>query len=63
VLANAKTMVGNDGTESFIPSQAIFWAALAVLAVVAVVVLCLVPVLRKETPAQSAQAEPQEKEI
>ncbi|MBQ1942723.1 MAG: MFS transporter [Clostridia bacterium] len=63
VLANAKTIVGNDGTESFIPSQAIFWAALAVLAVVAVVVLCLIPILRKETPAQSAQAEPQEKEI
>ncbi|MBO5938288.1 MAG: MFS transporter [Clostridia bacterium] len=37
VLANAEVIVGNDGTESFIPNQNIFVAALIVAAI-----LCLV---------------------
>ena len=36
VLANAETIVNNDGTESFIPNANIFLAALAAVAVLAV---------------------------
>ncbi len=39
VLANAKTIVNNDGTESFVPNANIFLAALAAAAVLAVLLL------------------------
>ena len=37
VLANAEKIVGNDGTESFIPNEGIFLAALVAVAVLAIV--------------------------
>ena len=43
VLANAETIVGSDGTVSFIPNANIFLAAL----IVGVLVLVFVPVIRK----------------
>ena len=39
VLANAKTIVNSDGTESFIPNANIFITALAVAAVLAILLL------------------------
>ena len=39
VLANAKMTVNNDGTESFVPNENIFIAALAVIAVLAVLLI------------------------
>jgi len=39
VLANAKTVVNNDGTESFVPNENIFLAALVTVAVLAVFML------------------------
>ena len=52
VLAGAEKIVNNDGTESFVPNQNIFLAALAAVAVLAVFLL----VLRKKwkTPQESA---------
>ena len=43
VLANAETVVNNDGTESFIPNESIFLAALITAAVVALAL----PLFRK----------------
>lgn len=40
VLANADVIVNNDGTESFIPNQNIFIAALAVAVLLCVVLVC-----------------------
>lgn len=42
VLANADVIVNNDGTESFIPNQNIFIAALAVAIVLCVVLVCTI---------------------
>ena len=39
VLSNAKTIVNNDGTTSFVPNENIFFAALAVAVVVLILVL------------------------
>ena len=39
VLANAETVVNSDGTESFIPNQNIFFAALIAVAVLAIFLL------------------------
>jgi hypothetical protein len=39
VLANAETVLNNDGTESFVPSADIFLAALAAAGVLAVALL------------------------
>ena len=41
VLANAEMIVNNDGTQSFVPNENIFLAALAVIAVLAVVLICV----------------------
>ena len=41
VLANAETIVNNDGTESFIPNANIFLAALAAVAVLAVLLVAV----------------------
>ena len=39
VLANAKTIVNGDGTESFVPNENIFLAALIAIAVLAIFLL------------------------
>jgi MFS family permease len=44
VLANAETVVNNDGTESFIPNENIFLAALIAAAIVALAL----PLFRKD---------------
>ena len=44
VLANAETVVNNDGTESFIPNESIFLAALIAAAIVALAL----PLFRKD---------------
>ena len=36
VLANAEKIVNNDGTESFVPNEGIFLAALVAIAVLAI---------------------------
>ena len=43
VLANAETIVSNDGTESFVPNENIFIAALAAIALLAI----LLPIFTK----------------
>ena len=39
VLKDAKTMIGSDGTEAFIPNESIFVAALVVAAIAALSIL------------------------
>ena len=47
VLKNAKTVINNDGTRSFVPNEGIFIAALVAAAVLALFLL-LITVKRKE---------------
>ncbi len=49
VLANAKTIIANDGTTSFVPNENIFIAALIVLLVSAVAVLLINTSLKRKT--------------
>ena len=49
VLANAEKMLNNDGTESFIPNQNIFLAALVAVAVLAAFLWVLETVTKKKT--------------
>ena len=51
VLANAEVIVGNDGTESFVPNENIFLAALIVIIVLALVMLVFRKRI-KESPEQ-----------
>jgi MFS family permease len=51
VLANAEVIVGNDGTESFVPNENIFLAALIVIVVLALVMLVFRNRI-KESPEQ-----------
>jgi hypothetical protein len=51
VLANAEVIVGNDGTESFVPNENIFLAALVVIVVLALVMLVFRNRI-KESPEQ-----------
>ncbi len=48
VLAGADTVVGDDGTTSFIPNANIFWAALGAAAVVWLVLVPLFRMLKKD---------------
>ena len=50
VVLDAATVVGNDGTTSFIPHQGIFWAALAVCVVLWAVLAVIFRLGRKEEP-------------
>ena len=52
VLANAEMIVNNDGTQSFVPNENIFLAALAVIAVLAVLLACVKKAQAKK-PAQN----------
>jgi hypothetical protein len=47
VLANAEKIINNDGTESFVPNENIFIAALAAIAVL-VIFLCLTQKKKKK---------------
>ncbi|MBQ9746852.1 MAG: MFS transporter [Clostridia bacterium] len=48
ILANAETIVGDDGTVSFVPDENIFLAALAVAAVLCVLLLVLSRAMEKK---------------
>ncbi len=50
VLANAEVVVNNDGTESFIPNENIFIAALAVILVLALI-LAVTAIVKKKKSA------------
>ena len=52
VLANAETIVNNDGTESFVPNGNIFLAALAVALVLAVLLIAVDVASKKKAAAQ-----------
>ncbi len=65
VLRNAEKVVNSDGTESFIPNQNIYIAALIVAAVLVILLFTVVfPILKKEQAkaAASENAMPPEKE-
>ncbi len=57
VLRGAETMINSDGTESFIPNQNIFWAALVVIAVVLAVVFVLNRCLNKKSAGKINNSE------
>jgi len=48
VLANAEKVVGGDGTESFIPNQNIFLAALIVAVVILPILVPIHKLIKKE---------------
>ena len=48
VLSNAEKIINNDGTESFVPNQNIFLAALATIVVLAAILLIFAKVKRGE---------------
>ena len=49
VLRNAETVVGDDGTESFIPNENIFLAALIAAAVLGLFLALLLHIIKKKT--------------
>lgn len=49
VLANAEKIVNNDGTESFVPNQNIFLAALVAIAVLAIFLWVFQRITNKKT--------------
>ncbi len=51
VLANAKVIVNNDGTESFIPNENIFLAALALALILGIALLIVTVKKKKKDPA------------
>jgi hypothetical protein len=53
VLADAEKIVGNDGTESFIPNEKIFLAAL-IVSVAVILYLILFGYLSKKIEAKGA---------
>ena len=53
VLRDAETVVGDDGTESFIPNQNIFLAALIAAAVLGLFLALLLRIMRKKTPKEA----------
>ena len=48
ILANAETIVNDDGTTSFVPNENIFLAALAVAAVLAVLLAVVFACTKKK---------------
>ena len=47
VLADARVIIGSDGTESFVPDRSIFLAALVVLLVLCAILLLFSPGARR----------------
>ena len=54
VLRNAETVIGDDGTESFIPNQNIFLAALVAALVLGLFLALLLYVMKKKTAKETA---------
>ena len=54
VLRDAETVIGDDGTESFIPNQNIFLAALIAAAVLGLFLALLLYIMQKKTAKESA---------
>ena len=54
VLRDAETVIGDDGTESFIPNQNIFLAALIAAAVLGLFLALLLYIMKKKTAKESA---------
>ena len=54
VLRNADTVVGDDGTESFIPNENIFLAALIAAAVLGLFLALLLRIMKKKTAKEAA---------
>ena len=54
VLRDAETVIGDDGTESFIPNQNIFLAALVAAAVLGLFLALLLYIMKKKTAKESA---------
>ena len=53
VLRDAETVIGDDGTESFIPNQNIFLAALIAAAVLGLFLALLLYIMKKKTAKES----------
>ncbi len=53
VLRNAETVVGDDGTESFIPNQNIFLAALVAAVVLGLFLALLLHIMKKKTAKEA----------
>ena len=54
VLRDAETVIGDDGTESFIPNQNIFLAALVAAVVLGLFLALLLYIMQKKTAKESA---------
>ena len=54
VLRNAETVVGDDGTESFIPNENIFLAALLAAVVLGLFLALLLRIMKKKTAKEAA---------
>ena len=54
VLRDAETVIGDDGTESFIPNQNIFLAALIAAVVLGLFLALLLYIMKKKTAKESA---------
>jgi MFS family permease len=54
VLRDAETVIGDDGTESFIPNQNIFLAALVAAVVLGLFLALLLYIMKKKTAKESA---------
>jgi MFS family permease len=54
VLRDAETVIGDDGTESFIPNQNIFLAALIAAAVLGLFLALLLYIMKKKTAKEAA---------
>ena len=54
VLRNAATVVGDDGTESFIPNENIFLAALIAAVVLGLFLALLLRIMKKKTAKEAA---------
>ena len=53
VLRDAETVIGDDGTESFIPNQNIFLAALIAAAVLGLFLALLLYIMKKKTAKEA----------
>ena len=54
VLRDAETVIGDDGTESFIPNQNIFLAALIAAVVLGLFLVLLLHIMQKKTAKEAA---------
>jgi MFS family permease len=57
VLSDAKTIINNDGTQSFLPNQSIFWTALIVAGVTLALSFVVWAVQNKKTDENKTDKE------